>query len=109
MFSFIRKSGVCKFADNNALHSVRKNIENVISNLKIDLVGVMEWFKINSLKANPGNLQFMVLGSKDERSFNIHINHVQIKNSNEVTLLGKKIDKNLTFKKHIIELFRRAS
>ena len=51
----------------------------------------------------------MVLGSKDERSFNIHINHVQIKNSNEVTLLGIKIDKNLTFKKHISELCRRAS
>ena len=109
MLSFIRKSGVCKFADDNALYSVRKNIENVISNLKIDLVGVMEWFKIKSLEANPGKLQFMVLGSKDERSFNIYINQVQIKNSNEVTLLRIKIDKNLTFKKHISELFRRAS
>ena len=69
----------------------------------------MEWFKINSLKANPGKFQFMVLGYKDERSFNIHINNVQIKNSNEVTLLGIKIDKNLTFKKHISELCRRAS
>ena len=55
---FIRKSGVCNFADD----SVGKNIENVISDLKIDLVGVMEWFKINSLKANSGKFQFMVLG-----------------------------------------------
>ena len=74
-----------------------------------DLVAVMEWFKINSLKANPGKFQFMVLGSKDERSFNIHINNVQIKNSNKVTLLGIIIDKNLTFKTHISELCRRAS
>ena len=51
----------------------------------------------------------MVLGNKDERSFNIHINNVQIKNSNKVTLLGIIIDKNLTFKKHISELCRRAS
>ena len=51
----------------------------------------------------------MVLGSKDERSFNIHIHSVQFKNSNEVTLLGIKIDKNLTFKKQISELCRRAS
>ena len=42
----------------------------------------------------------MVLGNKDERSFNIHINNFQIKNSNEVTLVGIKIDKNLTFKKN---------
>ena len=109
MFLFIRKSGVCNFADDNTLYSVGKNIENVISDLKTDLVGVMEWFKINSLKANPGKFQFMVLGNKDERSFNIHINNVQIKNSNKVTLLGIIIDKNLTFKTHISELCRRAS
>ena len=39
----------------------------------------MEWFKINSLKANPGKLQFILLGNKDESSFNIQINNVQIK------------------------------
>ena len=42
------------------------------------------------------------------RSFDIHINNAKIKNSNEVTLLRIKIDKNLTFKKHISELCRRA-
>ena len=77
--------------------------------MKTDLVGVMEWFKINSLKANPGKFQFMVLGNKDEKSFNIHINSVKIKSSNEVTLLRIKIYKNLTFKKHISELCRTAS
>ena len=109
LFFFIRKSGVRNFADDNILYSVGKDIENIISDLKTDLVGVMEWFKINSLKANPGKFQFMVLGNKDERSFNIHINNVQIKNSNKVTLLGIIIDKNLTFKTHISELCRRAS
>ena len=44
----------------------------------------MEWFKINSLKANPGKFQFMVLGNKDERSFNIHNNNVQIKKLNNI-------------------------
>ena len=109
LFLFIRKSGVRNFADNNILYSVGKDIENIISDLKTDLVWVIEWFKINSLKANPDKFQFMVLGNKDERSFNIHINNVKIKNSNEVTLLGIKIDKNLTFKKHISELCRSAS
>ena len=109
MFLFTRKSGVCNFADDNTLYSVGKNIENVISDLKTDLIGVMEWFKINSLRDNPGKFQFMVIGNKDERSFNIHINNVKIKNSNEVTLLGIKIDKNLTFKKHVSELCRGAS
>ena len=109
LFLFIKKSRVCNFADDNTLYSFRKNIENVILDLKTDLIGVMEWFKINSLKAKPGKFHFMVLGNKDERSFIIHINNVRINNSNEVTSLGIKLDKNLTFKKHIIELCRRAS
>ena len=88
---------------------LEKNIENVISDLKIDLFGVIEWFKMNSLKANPGKFQFMVLGDKDKRSFDIYINNIKNRNSNEVTLMGMKIDKNLTFKKHISELCWRAS
>ena len=44
---------MCNFADNNTLYSIGKNTENVISDLKTDLVGVLEWFKINSLKTKP--------------------------------------------------------
>ena len=94
------------FADDNTLYIVGKNIENVISDLKTDLVGVLEWFKINSLKTNPGKFQFMVIGNKDQRSFDIH--NVKIKNSNEVILLEIKIDKNLIVQKHISELCKRA-
>ena len=90
LFLFITKSEVSNFADDNTLYSVKKNIENVNSDLKSDLVEVMDCF--NELKANPGKFQFIVLGNKDERSFDIHINNVKIKNSNEVTLLGIKID-----------------
>ena len=94
------------FADDNTLYIVGKNIENVISDLKTDLVGVLEWFKINSLKTNPGKFQFMVIGNKDQRSFDIH--NVKIKNSNEVILLEIKIDKNLIVQKHISELCKRT-
>ena len=44
---------MCNFADNNTLYSIGKNTENVISDLKTDLVGVLEGFKINSWKAKP--------------------------------------------------------
>ena len=81
----------------NIIHySVGKNIKNVISDLQTNLAEV-EWFKINSLKANPGKFQFMILGNKDEIFFNIHINNVKTKNSNEVKLLGIKIYKEKSF------------
>ena len=44
---------MCNFADNNTLYSIGKNTENVISDLKTDLVVVLERFKINSLKTKP--------------------------------------------------------
>ena len=62
------------------------------------------WFKTDSLKANSGKFQSMVLENKEKRSFDIYINNVKIKNLNKVTLLGIKIDKILTFKKHISDL-----
>ena len=98
-FLFIKKSEVCYVADDNTLYSIAKNIENVVSDQKTDLVRVMKWFNINSLKANSGKFQFVVLGNKDDRSFGIHINNAKIKNSKEVTLLEIKIDKNFTFRK----------
>ena len=57
LFLFIRKSGICNFADDNAPYSVGKNIEIVVSDMNTDLVGVMEWLKINSSKANPAKFQ----------------------------------------------------
>ena len=54
-------SDVCNFADENTLYSCDKNLENVFVNLKIDLIIVLYWFQVNSLKANPGKFQFIKL------------------------------------------------
>ena len=43
------------------LYSCDKKLENVFVNLKIDLINVLHWFQVNSLKANPGKFQFMKL------------------------------------------------
>ena len=39
LFFFITKSEFCDFADDNAIHSCIRNLENVFSNLKWDLKG----------------------------------------------------------------------
>ena len=64
LFFFITKSEVCNFADDDTLYSCNKNLDHVFSNLKYDLRNLLDWFKINSMKANPGKFQFMVLGVK---------------------------------------------
>ena len=54
-------SDVCNFAGENTLYSCDKKLENVFVNLKIDLIIVLYWFQVNSLKANPGKFQFIKL------------------------------------------------
>ena len=69
LFFSITKSEVCNFADDNTLYSCNKNLEHAFSNLKYDLRNELDWFKINSVKANPGKFQFMVLGVKMYSAF----------------------------------------
>ena len=53
-----------KFADDNKWYSLEKSIENAISNSKIDLIGVMEWYKTNSLEANLASFSLCFLKLK---------------------------------------------
>ena len=103
LFYVITLSEVCNFADDNTLYSSNKELELVFRNLESDLNNVLAWFNINSLKANPGKFQFMVLGTKE------NIGKSKIESSTEVTLLGVKIDKQLKLKSHIEELCRKAA
>ena len=77
LFFFIKMSAVCTVVDDNIPNSVGKNIQNVISDLKTDLIGVMKWFKINSLKANPDKVKRK--RKRREKYFNVHINNVKTK------------------------------
>ena len=60
LYFFITKSEICNFADDNTLYSCNKNLEHVFSNLKYDLRNVLDGFKINSMKANPGKFRIYV-------------------------------------------------
>ena len=69
---------------------------------------VLKCFMLNPLKANPGKFQFMILRDKTCYKHILKINSTCVQSSDDVTLLGVMIDKNLTFKKHIDSLVRKA-
>ena len=54
LFFSIKKSVVCNFADDNTLFCGDSNLDIVFINLDSDLSNAMDWFKISSLKVNPG-------------------------------------------------------
>ena len=101
LFFSILKSEVRYFADENTLFCGDKNLDLVFLNLNSDLNNVMDWFKINSLRANPVKFQFMVPGGNKNYCFNLNVARKVIPSSSEVKLLGITTDYDLKFKKHI--------
>ena len=108
LFLFIKRSRVCNFAD-NTLYSWNKNLSVIFEDLAYDLKNVLNWFRINSWKANPKKFQFMVLGRSISDSYVLNIDGMEIKSTTEVTLLGVYIDHKVKFKNNINELCEKAS
>ena len=61
---FIRKNEICNSADDNILYKSSPSLSVVLNCFEHDITIVLNWFKVNSLKANPKKFQFMVLGGK---------------------------------------------
>ena len=65
-----------------------------------EVKNILFWVKTNSLKANGGKFQFMILNRKNHSRQRMVINSITVKKSDEVILLGITIDNKLVFKKH---------
>ena len=52
-FSFMQRTEVCNFADDNTIYSCASTIDAVISDLEVDMENSLFWFKANQLVANP--------------------------------------------------------
>ena len=55
------------------------------------MTNILNWFRYNSMKANPDKFQFMVLGHCDDKCFILKMNTIEISNTSEVELLGLTI------------------
>lgn len=52
------------FADDNTLHSRKKNLSEMFQDLVCDLKNISNWFKMKYLKTNPEKIKLMVLGRR---------------------------------------------
>ena len=81
---FIDKTEVCNFADDNTIYECGEDLSNILENLKHDLKILLKWFRMNSLQANPGKFQFMILWKKKRNSVKLIINKNEIEESRKV-------------------------
>jgi hypothetical protein len=108
MFFFIQDALLCNFADDNSLYASAKCQNDVITILQREIVNVLEWFKNNSMIANPAKFQLMFLG-RATIPINIKIGNNMLKPSDCVKLLGVLIDCKLNFTPHVESLCKSAS
>ena len=107
---FIKKTEVCNFVDDATIYSCSLNYEGARQKLSNDTHIVPNWFRINSMVANPGKFQIIFLGSSINNNNIIFIvENKHIKSNNEVKLLGIPIDHKLTLTKHINNLRNTGS
>ena len=67
---------------------------------------ILFWLRTNSLKANAGKFQLMILNRKNHRRKRIVTTSITVKESNKVILLCIAIENKLVFKKPIENLCR---
>ena len=107
IFFFVEKSEICNFADDNTAYSCGKDLAEIKEDLICTMKNVLKWFMLNFLKAQ-GKFQFMILGDKTCYKHILKINSTCVQSSDDVTLLGAMIGKNLIFKKLVGNLFRKT-
>ena len=96
LFLFLERTNICKFADDNIIYSCDSILEIILEDLQHIMKILLNWFKINLMKPNPKEFQFMIVGKGSRLSVILNINNIKIRESQKVILLGLTIDNCLT-------------
>ena len=107
LFLFLADMPVANYADNNTPYCTGLKISDVLIKLESAAKTLLQWFKDNRMKANPGKFHLLINNSK--KSFQIKIGNETASNSKYEKLLGIKVDHELNFNEHVSWLCKKAS
>ena len=99
---------ISNFADDNTISSTGSSIDEVNLNLLHKLRIVLDWFKHNSMVANPSKFQLIYPGTFNA-NLSLSIEQNNIKSVDVVKLLGVKIDSKMSFIPHITEVCKKSN
>ena len=105
IFYFINNGDLCNYADDIMLYSIRKNLNMVKENLKINFLIMSICSYENHMVFNPGKCHYLVLG-KRSNSDTINLNGTKLASSGYEKLLGIFIDRDLHTIKNVFFLIQ---
>ena len=97
LFDFVKTVLLTNYADDNTLSYAKINFQIVKLHLEREAEKCIWWFAINCMKANPDKFQAILLNCENEGSPCLYVNGYSIEPSEEVTLLGVRVDNRLVF------------
>ena len=106
IFFFIDKTKLANYADDNTVYSKEDNITKLLHLLETETSVVLNWFRINEMKANDDKCHLIVANKED---ISLHLGQDIIKPSDSVKLLGVCIDKQLNFNEHVSKLCKKGN
>ena len=94
------------YADDTTPYVVANNTAEVIENLTSITKKLFNWFAYNQMKANPDKCHLLVITQEEA---NIQITNTTIKYSKTTKILEIMLDNKVKFKKHIENIYQKAS
>ena len=110
IFMFNKESNIYNYADDNCVSYASPSIAHIEKVLTAEIETLMEWFRNNSLEANPKKFQSMLLRSRKPvtENMDISISSSPISVSDSIKVLGIHVDNKLNFNEHIQFMCRKA-
>ena len=106
IFYFIKKTKIANYADDNTTYTSEKNVAFLLKTLEDETSIVLNWFQINEMKSNDDKCK-LIVANNDEVS--LILGNESIEASSTVELLGIKLDKNLDFNDHVLDLIKKGN
>jgi len=110
IFLVVKEGSLSNFADDNTISISAENADELRRLVQLNTNNCIEWLNSNHFTASPSKLQSFIVGKNDSniKKFQIY-DEFKINVSNEATLLGIHIDKQLKFDPHIDKICNKAA
>ena len=101
---------IYNYADDNCISFAGNSIDVIEDTLNKEIISLMEWFRKNSLAANPAKFQTMLVKSNSikDTELNVTADNVSLPSSDTMKVLGIDIDARLTFDGHVSNMCIKA-
>ena len=106
MFFFIEKTDIANYAVDNTQYAIDTHLDDLLKLLVNETSILINWFKINEMKANNDKCHLIVPNHTD---VSVTLGNEHIIAEDSVTLLGVIIDSKLDFSDHVTNLLKKSN